>query len=163
MIRIGFHECDECNPNNPTLLKVKGKLEFHGTAHIGKSSKICVAQEGLLELGDNFSISASSSISCYKHIKMGNDIQFSWDCLVMDSDTHAIIGEDGNRMNLDKDIVIEDKVWIGNGCMILKGTHIPHTCVVGARSVVSGSKFSDHTIIVGNPAKSVKKIRDFKI
>lgn len=163
MIRIGFHECDECNPKNPTLLKVDGKLVFHGTVHIGRGSKICVAKEALLELGDNFAISASSSISCYKHIRIGNDIQFSWDCLVMDSDTHAIIGEDGDRMNPDKDIVIEDKVWIGNGCMILKGTHIPSTCVIGARSVVSGNKFFDHTIIVGNPAKSVKPIGDFVI
>lgn len=163
MIRIGFHECDECNPKNPTLFKVDGKLEFHGKAHIGRGSKICVAKDALLELGNNFSISASSCISCHKHIIMGNDIQLSWDCLVMDSDTHAIIGEDGNRMNPDKDIVIEDKVWIRNGCMILKGTHIPNTCVVGARSVVSGSKFSDHTIIVGNPAKSVKAIGDFVI
>ena len=163
MIRIGFHECDECNPKNPTLLKVKGKLVFHGTAHIGRGTKICVSKDALLELGDNFSISAASCISCHKYIKMGNDIQFSWDCLVMDSDTHTIIGVDGNRMNPDKDIVIEDKVWIGNGCMILKGSHIPSTCVIGARSVVSGNKFSDHTIIVGNPAKSVKAIGDFVI
>lgn len=163
MIRVGFHECDECNPKNPTLLKVDGKLEFQGTAHIGRGSKICVAKDAFLELGDNFAISASSCISCHKHIVMGDDIQFSWDCLVMDSDTHTIIGENGSRMNPDKEIVFGNKIWIGNGCMILKGTHIPNTCVIGARSVVSGSKFSDHSIIVGNPAKSVKAIGDFKI
>lgn len=47
--------------------------------------------------------------------------------------------------------------------MILKGAHVPNNCVIGARSVVAGSKFDDHTIIVGNPAKSVKKIGGFKI
>lgn len=163
MIRVGFHECDECNPKNPTLLKVNGRLIFHGSAHIGRGSKICVGKGALLELGNNFAISASSCISCHKHIVLGDDIQFSWDCLVMDSDTHTIIGENGSRMNPDKEIVFGNKIWIGNGCMILKGTHIPNTCVIGARSVVSGSKFSDHSIIVGNPAKSVKAIGDFKI
>lgn len=81
----------------------------------------------------------------------------------MDSDTHFIMDEGGNRINPDKDIVFEDNVWIGNGCMILKGAHVPDNCVIGARSVVAGSKFDDHTVIVGNPAKSVKEIGEFRI
>lgn len=163
MIRIGFHECKECNPMDKTILTVEGNLIFDGDAHIGKGSKIVVYKNRTLELGRNFSISSSSVISCRKHIKFGRDIQFSWDCLVMDSDTHSILDEQGERMNSDKYIVFGDKIWIGNGCMLLKGSQIPNTCVIGARSVVSGNKFSDHTIIVGNPAKSVKKIGDFKI
>ena len=163
MIRIGFHECSECNSNDTTLLQIRGKLVFEGEAHIGRGSKILVYKDAILELGDNFAISASSTISCRKHMKFGKDIQFSWDCLVMDSDTHAIMDEQGNRINPNKEIIFDDKVWIGNGCMIQKGTHVPNNCVIGARSVVAGSKFDDHTIIVGNPAKSVKKIGGFKI
>ncbi len=163
MIRIGFHECSECNPSDKTVLRIDGKLIFEGDAHIGKGSKIIVYKDAILELGDNFAISASSTISCRKHIKFGKDMQFSWDCLVMDSDTHIIMDEQGNRINPDKEIVFDDKVWIGNGCMILKGAHVPNNCVIGARSVVAGSKFDDHTIIVGNPAKSVKKIGGFRI
>ncbi len=136
---------------------------FDGEAHIGQGSKIIVNKGGVLELGDNFAISASSTISCHKHIKFGRDIQFSWDCLVMDSDTHSILDEQGNRINPDKEIVFADKVWIGNGCMILKDAHVPNDCVIGARSVVAGSKFENHSIIVGNPAKSVKKIGEFRI
>lgn len=116
-----------------------------------------------MELGYNFAISLSSVISCRKHIKFGKDIQFSWDCLVMDSDTHSIFDNCGERINPNKDVIFDDKVWIGNGCMILKGTQIPSTCVIGARSVVSGTKFIGHSIIVGNPAKSVKTIGDFKV
>lgn len=163
MIRIGFHNCDECNSNDKTLLKVLGQLVFDGEAHIGCGSKIIVNKGAQLELGDNFAISASSTISCYKHIKFGRDIQFSWDCLVMDSDTHAILDEQGNRMNPDKDIVFGNNVWIGNGCLILKGSTVPDVCVIGAKSIVSGSNFVGHSIIVGNPAKCVKRIGDFKI
>lgn len=163
MIRIGFHECSECNSTDTTLLQIRGKLVFDGEAHIGGGSKIIVHKDAILELGDNFAISSSSTISCYKHIKFGKDIQFSWDCLVMDSDTHAIIDENGKRMNPDKDIVFGDKVWIGNRCMILKGATVPDVCVIGAKSVVSGSNYVGHSVIVGNPAKSVKRIGDFKI
>lgn len=60
-------------------------------------------------------------------------------------------------------LFFDDKVWIGNGCMIQKGAHVPNNCVIGARSVVAGSNFDDHTIIVGNPAKSVKRIGGFRI
>ena len=60
-------------------------------------------------------------------------------------------------------LFFDDKVWIGNGCMIQKGAHVPNNCVIGARSVVTGSKFDNHTIIVGNPAKSVKRIGGFRI
>lgn len=56
--------------------------------------------------------------------------------------------------------VFEDKVWIGYGCMIPKGAHVLDNCVIGARSVVAGIKFDDYTVIVVNPAKSVKKIGD---
>lgn len=163
MIRVGFHECNECNPSDKTLMRIDGLLVLEGETHIGKGSKLIVYKGGQLDLGNNFAISASSVISCRKYIKFGNDIQFSWDCLVMDSDTHSIIDEYGNRTNPDKEIIFEDKVWIGNGCMILKGAHVPNNCVIGAKSIVAGTKFDDHSVIVGNPAKSVKRISGFRI
>ena len=36
MIRIGFHECSECNPSDKTVLRIDGKLIFEGDAHIGR-------------------------------------------------------------------------------------------------------------------------------
>lgn len=163
MIRIGFHNCDECNSNNKTLLKVLGQLVFDGEAHIGCGSKIIVNKGAQLELGDNFAISSSSTISCYKHIKFGKDIQFSWDCLVMDSDTHNIYNEEGLISNPAREIRFGDKVWICNGCMILKGTEIPSNSVIGAHSVVSGKHFEENSIIAGSPAKTIKKIKSWSL
>lgn len=37
------------------------------------------------------------------------------------------------------DIVVEDDVWIGYDCIVLPGTHIGKGCVIGARSVVTGT------------------------
>ena len=68
-----------------------------------------------------------------------------------------------NTLYLKYKLFIDDKVWIGNGCLIQKGAHVPNNCVIGARSVVAGSNFDDNTIIVGNPAKSVKRIGGFRI
>ena len=145
------------------MLKRGGVLVFKGSAHIGQGSKIHVAKGGYLELGDNFAISASSQLNCYKRILFGKNIQFSWDCLVMDSDTHAIIGESGDVINEAREIVFGDKVWIGCRTTILKGSYIPEHCVIGANSLVSGKQFELQTVILGNPAKSVKKIKDWRL
>lgn len=160
MIRIGFHQVSSCNLNDETRLIVErgGKMIFEGTAHLGNGTKLHVYRDSHLVLGDNFSVSASSVIKAYRGIKFGRDIQFSWHCLVMDSDTHHIIDQNGKIMNEDKPIVFGNKIWIGCGTTILKGTQIPSNCVIGANSFVSGCNYEENSIIAGNPAKSIKPI-----
>ena len=114
-------------------------------------------------MGDNFAISACSTINCYKSIIFGKDIQFSWDCLVMDCDTHKIYDENQNVMNPAKEIVFEDHIWIGCGATILKGAHIPSDCVIAAQSVITPKRLDSSTIIAGCPAQSVKKIGGWKL
>ena len=152
-------------PNTKTVIKIDkgGDIEFEGTAHIGRGSKINVANGARLLLGDNFAISASTQINCYKSITFGRDIQFSWDCLVMDSDTHHIYDETGKLINESRDIRFGDKVWIGCRSTILKGTVIPNGCVIGACSLVSGKNFEESHIITGVPAKNKKKICSWKL
>lgn len=164
-IRIGFHKVPIMEPNTKTVLEIKkgGLLFFKGTAHIGRGTKIHVSYGATLEFGDNFAISASTQINCYKSIRFGSDIQFSWDCLVMDSDTHNIYDKEGKRINEDREIVFGDKIWIGCRSTILKGSKLPSGCVIGACSLVSGRKFEKNTIIAGAPAKSIKKIGSWKL
>ena len=162
MIRIGFHEVPACHRER-TKFCVDGTLVFKGEAHIGNGSSIYVSKEGFMELGDDFKISASSSIICYHEIVFGRNIQFSWDCLVMDSDTHTIYDELGNCYNLDKPISFGDNIWIGCRSTILKGSFIPNNCVIGSMSLVSGKKFEKNTIIAGVPARSIKNISGWKL
>ena len=165
MIRIGFHHVTLCNDSDRTVLIVEkgGVLEFRGSAHIGNGTKIHVTKDGYLTLGDNFAVSASSAIKCYHRIEFGRDIQFSWNCLVMDSDTHKIYDQNDIIINDAKCVRFGDKVWIGCNTTILKGTSVPSNCVIGANSLVSGDKFEDSSVIIGCPAKSVKKIVGWKL
>ncbi|WP_114996874.1 hypothetical protein [Helicobacter fennelliae] len=52
--------------------------------------------------------------------------------------------------------IIGDDVWIGRDCLICSGAHIPRGCIIGAGSVVRG-KFEPYSIIIGNPARCIKK------
>ena len=54
------------------------------------------------------------------------------------------------------DTVIGNDVWIGQNAVILPGVHIGDGAIIGANSVV-GSDVDPYTIIVGNPAKVLRK------
>ena len=52
--------------------------------------------------------------------------------------------------------VIGNDVWIGQNAVILPGVHVGDGAIIGANSVV-GSDVPPYTIVVGNPAKCLRK------
>lgn len=162
MVHIGFHRVPICDPKDKTIVIIDGTLELKGSFHIGNGTKIRVTRNAKLTVGNNFGISASSAINCYNRMTIGDDVLFSWDCLFMDSDTHPIFSNNNEIINHSREVLIGNHVWIGCRSTILKGTMIPDGCVVGACSVVSGNGFVPSTIILGNPAKSVKHIQNWQ-
>jgi len=54
------------------------------------------------------------------------------------------------------DIRIENDVWIGDRATILSGTKIGTGSVIGSGAIVSGV-VEPYSIVVGNPAKTIKK------
>ena len=57
---------------------------------------------------------------------------------------------------LKGDTVIGNDVWIGQNAVILPGVRIGDGAIIGANSVV-GSDVAPYTIVVGNPAKALRK------
>lgn len=58
------------------------------------------------------------------------------------------------RINTDKDIVVEEDVWIGANVTLLVGTKIGRGAIVGAGSVCR-TKIPPYAIAIGNPAEVV--------
>lgn len=54
------------------------------------------------------------------------------------------------------DTVIGNDVWIGQNATIMPGVHIGNGAIIGANSVV-GSNVEPYTIVVGNPARQIRK------
>ena len=63
---------------------------------------------------------------------------------------------DPSEMPFKGDTVIGNDVWISQNAVILPGVHIGDGAIVGANSVV-GSDIDPYTIVVGNPAKALRK------
>jgi virginiamycin A acetyltransferase len=57
---------------------------------------------------------------------------------------------------LKGDTVIGNDVWIGQNAVILPGVQIGDGAIIGANSVVGGS-VDPYTIVVGNPARILRK------
>ena len=61
-----------------------------------------------------------------------------------------------DKMSIKGDTIIGNDVWIGQNATILPGVKIGDGVIIGAKSVI-GSNVEPYSIIVGNPAKVIKK------
>ena len=59
-------------------------------------------------------------------------------------------------MPLKGDTIIGNDVWIGKDAVILPGVRVGDGAIIGACSVV-GSHVDPYSIVVGNPAKVLRK------
>jgi len=108
---------------------------------------------GHLEIGDNVFINYGSSLVASAHIRVGNDCLIGTHVMVMDCDFHRV--EDKAWDTTGTPIVIEDRVWLGNRSMVLKGVRIGHDSVVAAGSVVTRD-VPPRTVVAGVPAVVVR-------
>lgn len=139
-----------------TILDINGLLNFNGKARIGHGSKISISNNGELNLGNNFMISAESIIVCHKKITINNDTLISWGVQIVDTDFHSIYS-DGIKINENKEVFIANKVWIGSNCSVLKGVKInANTVVASNTTLTSKSDFVGNIIIGGNPPRVLK-------
>ena len=63
---------------------------------------------------------------------------------------------DPSEMPFKGDTVIGNDVWIGQNAVILPGVQIGDGAIVGANSIV-GSNVAPYTIVIGNPARVLRK------
>jgi acetyltransferase-like isoleucine patch superfamily enzyme len=91
-----------------------------------------------------------------KSITIGSRCLFSTAIDIRTTDSHKIFSKDGARINPDKDVVIEDRVWIGRMVSVLKGSHIQEGSVIGSMSLVVG-KLPPRSICAGVPARTIRE------
>jgi len=121
---------------------------------------LCTWQDGArLIIGESFGITGGSIIAA-ESIIIGNNVNIGANTTIIDTDFHPL-GSSIRKLNPQKaissPIVIEDDVFVGMNCLILKGVRIGKGSVIGAGSVVTRS-IPSGVIAAGNPAKIIRKI-----
>lgn len=138
-----------------------------------RSIVVTRAPQAEIVIGDNVGISGAT-IYARKGVYIGDNTCIGGNAKILDNDFHPIDAEDRLRLLNDvhggdaADLIPAKEIHIGKNCfigcnsIILKGTVLGDGCVVGAGAVVSG-KFEDNCVIVGNPARVIKKLNAPKI
>ena len=121
-----------------------------------------------ISIGEYSYIGSNTYLNCLKNITIGNHVLISDFCYIMDTDGHS--KEKSTRRNdvsniwqgikswedvKAESICINDDVWIGPYCIILKGVTIGRGSIVAAGSVVTKG-FPGDVLIAGNPGKIIK-------
>jgi acetyltransferase-like isoleucine patch superfamily enzyme len=109
---------------------------------------------GHLEIGNNVFINYGCSVASSNHVKIGDDCLIGSYVMIMDCDFHRV--EDKSWDTTGEPIIIEDRVWIGNRAIVLKGVRIGHDSVVAAGSVVTHD-VPPRTVVAGVPARVVRE------
>lgn len=139
---------------NPICRNIRGEIYFD-------------SPHAMITIGDHVGMS-STSLRVKDSIRIGNHVNIGGDCLIMDSDTHSgnyIIRRRGgaflkdSEINPSAPIVIEDDVWIGARCIVLKGVTIGTRSIIAAGSVVTKDIPPD-VMAGGVPCKVIKVLRN---
>ncbi len=124
-----------------------------------KKADLHISGGGTLKVGHNTYFTGKIHIACIEGTKVsiGNRCLFSDEVIFRTGDSHSILTDKGERINSSEDIKVGDHVWIGQQVIVLKGAEIGDETIVGTRALVTGKKFNGNAVLVGVPAKEVKK------
>lgn len=131
---------------------------------IGKKVRIFPNLRMETQDGGTIHINDDVVISQNVHITSAGNLEIGKSCLVLANVFITNIDHDYTEIGVHvvkqkitvKETKIGDNCFIGMGAAIMAGTVLGKQCIVGANSVVRGT-FPDYCVIVGSPAKIVKK------
>jgi len=124
---------------------------------------------GEILIGDYCYVGKDTRIWSAKNIKIGNRVLISHNVNIVDNITHPINAEERHldfihlitkgfsenaKLN-EKEIIIEDDVWIGFNSTIMKGVTIGKGAIIGACTLIT-KDIPPYAVVVGNPARIIK-------
>lgn len=136
------------HPDNETrtrLLRLTGIAIGAGTV-VNRGCVISDGYDRLLTLGERVAVSPNVTFICESG---PNNSRLINDPYVRE---HLVV-----RLP----VTVGDDAWIGSGAIVLPGSEIGHSVVVGAGAVVTGSIPSE-TVVAGVPARVIRRLHPSK-
>ena len=146
-------EWNQCDPSSPRYQEIAKEL----FGDFGEGSKVhtpfyCNLAKNI-HIGKNVTIMPYFKCMSAGQVYMEDDVRIALDVKVI-TNNHDFYDRDILTV---EDVRICKNAWIGAGATILPGVTIGENAIVGAGSVVTKDVEAD-TIVVGNPAKPIKKL-----
>ncbi len=165
--RPSFGTCGKALNIKPSVSVTNPQYVFLGNyITINKNSVLLAIDEDRsgqsysphLEIGDHVYLGLQVHINCANYVKLGSGILVANNVHISDVN-HGYKEIDSlpfdQPLQVGK-VEIGENTWIGQGAVIVGDVKIGKHCVIGANAVVSGH-FEDFSVIVGVPARTVKR------
>ena len=142
----------------PILIENPQNISIGDNVLIRNNARIESIGNGQVVIGDNVSFEQSLHLISINSVFIGNYVTISFNVMITDVDHEY---DDLNVDILSQRLISQktslgDYCFIGAGAKIQAGTVLGKQCIVGANAVVRGI-FPDYCVIVGAPAKIVKR------
>ena len=154
------------NFSNPQFISIGNQVNIGNSCRITVSTsfnklKTKSTTKTKITIGNNVDVGNNTFISANNNIQIGNHVIFAPNVFITDHD-HGFsdINKNLHQQSLTDGgyVKIEDNVFLGIKCSILKNVTIGQHSVVGANSVVT-KDVPPYSIVAGNPAKIIKKLK----
>lgn len=121
---------------------------------------LCTWQAGAsLAIGDNFGMTGGT-ICAARSITIGNNVAVGANTTIVDTDFHPLDSTERRLYPAEgktAPVVIQDDVFIGMNCLVIKGVTIGQGSVIGAGSVVV-KDIPAGVVAAGNPTRVIRSI-----
>lgn len=141
---------------------------FFGDYNTIEFGENCTARDGSFHIEDSYNsiftkkntnYAGKIHIACTEstRIEVGDGCLFSSDIMIRSGDSHSILNMQGERLNFAGNVIIGDRVWVGNRAIITKGAVISEDSVVGTGAIVTKAFTEKNVVLAGVPAQVVKR------
>lgn len=148
-------------------LILDGKLIVRGPGRVTLGNDVIVSMRvtpftydanAAIEIGDKAFLNGTR-FGCKQKISIGRRCILA-ECRISDYDFHSVDPEHRNDPEYIhyKPVTIEENVWIGTDCTILKGVTIGRNSTISAMSLVR-SNVPSYSVAGGNPAVVLKQLK----
>ena len=93
------------------------------------------------------------------HIYVGDKVMFGPNVTIATANHPIEPTLRAKGLQFNKDVHIEENVWIGAGVVVVPGVHIGKNSVIGAGSVVT-KDIPENVVAVGNPCRILREISE---
>lgn len=162
MIKIGLNMAGYTSLSPVWMnLESNSRIICNGKLNISQGCSLTMGKNAIMEFGPNVNLGDNVKIICFKHIRIGEMTGVTWDCQIMDYNSHFV--EDTNTgmiSNIKKEVWIGEYCWICNRTTIMPGTKLPNRIIVSSNSLLNKDYeklgIVPYSIIGGIPAKLIK-------
>ncbi|RHB40472.1 acyltransferase [Enterocloster aldenensis] len=149
-------------------VEVSSKLELSKNSFVRFENGVCfrkncvlkVRNNACLTIGENVTFNDNCNITVRYNVVIGKNTLFGPNVVIIDND-HNYKSNDWMSDFICSEVVIEEDVWIGANCVILKGTHIGKGAIIAAGTIVRGDIQSNELVYEERVYKKKLVIKEY--